>query len=284
MVIPTFNRRELLLEALASVEAQTLRPAEVIVVDDGSSDGTREMLESMGGRVRPLFQSNAGAAAARNRGIEAAKGDWIAFLDSDDWWEPSKLAKQVEARRRMPAARVVYVDSRAVDLAKRPIARPPRRLYEGEVTKPLFLHTFVHTPAVLAETRLLRDLRGFDPGLRVAEDYDLWLRASLVTPFALVPEPLFVRRVHEQSLAHAPNPRNGDDKCLVLERFAARPDVSAKLPAEVVPTRLAEAHWQAARGYWAAASPAGARPHLQRVLELDPWHWRARWLAWRVGA
>ena len=98
MVIPTFNRRELLLEALASVEAQTLRPAEVIVVDDGSSDGTREMLESMGGRVRPLFQSNAGAAAARNHGIEAAKGDWIAFLDSHLGWVPPSVRPGKTAR------------------------------------------------------------------------------------------------------------------------------------------------------------------------------------------
>jgi glycosyltransferase involved in cell wall biosynthesis len=284
VVIPTYNRAKLLAEALASVKAQTRPPLEIIVVDDGSTDGTRALLEAMGEKVRPIFQANHGAAAARNRGIEAARGDWIAFLDSDDLWEPRKLEAQARALAADPTCRLAIVDSRAVDLEGRPIPRRPRSLHAGTVTAALFRSTFVHTPAVLVEAALLRALGGFDPTLRVAEDYDLWLRASLHTPFALVSEPLFIRRVHAGSLAHAPDPRNGDDKCRVLERFAALPEARRVLSESLIRSRLAQAHWQAARGHLAAASPAGAMPHLTRVLALKPLHWRARWHAWRAFA
>ena len=94
VVIPSFNRSEVLQRALKSVYVQTRQPDEVIVVDDGSTDSTREMLRDSFPDVEYLYQSNQGVSSARNRGIERAKGNWIAFLDSDDEWLPNKLENQ----------------------------------------------------------------------------------------------------------------------------------------------------------------------------------------------
>ncbi len=92
VVIPAYNAEKLLPRALRSVLTQTVAPREVLVVDDGSSDGTSDVARSFGAPVRCIRQENAGAAAARNRGIAEATAEWIAFLDADDWWEPERLA------------------------------------------------------------------------------------------------------------------------------------------------------------------------------------------------
>lgn len=223
VIIPTRNRAAWVSESIRSVLAQTRRADEILVVDDGSTDDTISRLSVFGDSIRIFRQSNRGAAAARNQGLALAQHPWVAFLDSDDLWEASKLSRQCEVLNRQPEIGLVYCDSRAVDANGHPLQRRARPLSDGDVVVPLFRHVMVHTPAVLARTGLLRSLGGFDESLRVCEDYDLWLRASLETPFGLVPEPLFVRRVHDGSLAHEDLPEHHDLKCLVLERFAQNP-------------------------------------------------------------
>lgn len=100
VIIPTYNRSQSLHRALQSVYRQTLMPGEIIVVDDGSNDGTEQMLRNEFPEVRYIYQQNRGVSAARNRGIAAASGDWLAFLDSDDQWLPEKLQKQQQALAR----------------------------------------------------------------------------------------------------------------------------------------------------------------------------------------
>src|ERR1044072_212389 len=107
VVIPTYNSGPYLLEAIDSLLAQTLLPSEIIVVDDGSSDDTPARLKDYRGRIRYIYQENMGVSAARNRGIEAANGDFIAFLDADDIWHPRKLEFQMETFARIPALGLV---------------------------------------------------------------------------------------------------------------------------------------------------------------------------------
>ncbi len=281
VVIPTWNREELVIPALESVFAQTRPADEVVVVDDGSTDGTVGVLRRYEPRIRVVVQSNRGAAAARNRGLAEVTSEWVAFLDSDDLWEPTKLERQAEVADR-EAVDLVFCDSRPIDRDGRPLAGHRKPVVGGDVTVPLFASVFVHTPSVLAKTALLRRLGGFDESLRVCEDYDLWLRASLETRFGLAPEPLFVRRVHAQSLAHEDDPRHLDQKALVLARFAADPRAQAKLPRDLVRRRLTRVHVKAARAWLRHGDRARARRHVNEALALSRLNGKAWWLRLRT--
>jgi len=271
VIIPTYNRRALLLLALRSVLDQTSPPREILVVDDGSTDGTKEALESVQG-IRVLTQANAGAAAARNLGLRFASCPWVAFLDSDDLWEPTKLEKQFAAHSAHPERRWVICDSRSIREDGSPLQGHRKPLHGGAITTALFQHTFVHTPSVLAERALLLDLGGFDESLRVCEDLDLWLRASLESEVVAVHEPLFLRRVHANSLAHTDNPEHHEDKCRVLERFAQLPQAQALLNTWVRNKRLARVHFLAARAWRRHQDQDRAHAHLKRSRSLCPLH------------
>ena len=117
VLIPTYNRAYIVEEAIESVLAQTYRPIEIIVVDDGSKDGTREALERFGDRIRYIYQDNAGLAAARNTGLAAARGEFVAFEDSDDVWVPWKLQAQVALMRHAPEIALSWTDMTAIDPA-----------------------------------------------------------------------------------------------------------------------------------------------------------------------
>jgi glycosyltransferase involved in cell wall biosynthesis len=107
-VIPAYNAERYLAEALESVLAQTSRPTEILVVDDGSTDGTAQIVERFGSKVQLIHQSHAGAAVARNRAIAAASGGWIAFLDADDIWMPAKTERQLRSIEASPEAAIVF--------------------------------------------------------------------------------------------------------------------------------------------------------------------------------
>ena len=110
VVIPTYNRKHTLPRAIASVLNQTLQPTEIIMVDDGSTDGTADWIQETYPRINPIRQSNKGVSAARNIGIKSAKCDWIALLDSDDEWLPDKLERQVEAFNQNPGIKLCHTE------------------------------------------------------------------------------------------------------------------------------------------------------------------------------
>ena len=280
VVIPTYNRLAYLQQALESVLSQTRMPDEIIVVDDGSTDHTKREIGSRGDLLY-VRQENLGAAAARNRGIREAKGDWVAFLDSDDLWHPTKLEIQEKAWSRAPAHQLILCDSEPVDAQLQPLSGHRKPIRGGEVTRALFNSTFIHTPTVLAQRDLLLQLSGFKASLRVCEDLDLWLRASLETPFLAVLEVLISRRVHGDSLAHADRPENHEDKCSVLEEFARDERAALRIPEQEVRRRLARVHFLAARAYRRRGNRQKVAEHMARARSLCPLnlrHWRPSWM------
>ncbi|MGH7913294.1 MAG: glycosyltransferase family 2 protein [Candidatus Binataceae bacterium] len=194
VIIPTHNRRAMLPEALASVAAQHDASFEVIVVDDGSTDGTWDDLQAQHGDIRAARTERRGPAAARNRGIAMARGRLIAFLDSDDLWMPEKLARQSLFMRNNPRCLISQTteiwlrDGRRVNPGRRHRKRP------GDIFADA-LHTCLISPsAAILRRELCDELGGFDEDLAACEDYDLWLRVLARHEAGLLDEPLVVRR------------------------------------------------------------------------------------------
>jgi glycosyltransferase involved in cell wall biosynthesis len=211
VVMPAYNAAAFVRRAIDSVLAQTFTDLELLVVNDGSQDDTLSVLAGYRDRLRVLAQPNGGPAAARNRGLQAARGRYVAFLDADDGWEPTKLERQVGLLDTRPAIGFCSTATRVVDGAGRPAGDWP--CCDAALTLPegLFTHAAAisgSTSGVLARRELLVELGGFDEALRGFEDPDLWIRLSARTGYACIPEPLtVVARTPGSVSSHLPNMR-----------------------------------------------------------------------------
>ena len=193
VIIPTYNRRYCLGRAIDSVVSQTYTDFELIVVDDGSTDGTLDLLQDYGGRIRVMQQRNSGVSAARNAGIRAAKGTFIALLDSDDCWMAQKLEKQVAFFNTIPDAQICQTQELWIRNGKRVNPKKRHQKYSGmifEKTLPLCL---VSPSAVMIRKSLFDEVGLFDESLPACEDYDLWLRITWKYPVHLIDLPLIVK-------------------------------------------------------------------------------------------
>jgi GT2 family glycosyltransferase len=194
VIIPTFNRAHKIARAVASVLYQTFTDHEVLVVDDGSEDATAEVLKPFRSRIKCIHHSkNRGVSAARNTGITESHSPLIAFLDSDDYWLPGKLAAQVSFFSEHPAA----VACQAEELwIRRGVRVNPMKKHlkpSGEIFEPSLKLCVVSPSAVVVKRTLLEDVGVFDEDFPVCEDYDLWLRISWKYPIWLIPEPLIIK-------------------------------------------------------------------------------------------
>jgi glycosyltransferase involved in cell wall biosynthesis len=244
VVVPAYNAEPFLKEALESVLHQTHTPIEVLVVDDGSTDSTGRLAESMVG-VRCIHQSNAGVSAARNRGTEEAKGRFIAFLDADDAWEADKLAIQAldlseqhfsysaltHSNQRLDPIRVVHSD-RTVPLLE-------GLLFRGNV---------VGTPSsVIVPRAAFLEAGGFDRNLSMCADWDLWIRLSTRLASRYADKPLVRYRIHEESMSTNVRRYESDAVYMLSKAFGLA------LPAAIL-ARRSEAEcrmWEVLAGcYW----------------------------------
>jgi glycosyltransferase involved in cell wall biosynthesis len=194
VVVPTYNRAWCLAEALDSVLAQDVAGVELIVVDDGSTDGTPQLLAGYGGAIRILRQENRGVSAARNAGIAAARGGLVAFLDSDDVWLPGKLWAQVDFFAAHPEALICQTEELWVKDGRRVNPGRRHRKRGGMIFEPSLELCLVSPSAVMMRRELFERVGRFDEALPACEDYDLWLRVSLRHPIHLIETPLIVKR------------------------------------------------------------------------------------------
>ncbi len=185
-IIPVYNRERTIRRAIDSVLAQSYPPAEIIVVDDCSTDSTPDILASYGSRIRYIrLAKNSGPSAARNTGIRAAESGWVAFLDSDDCWERHKLRRQVEFIRKYPFYRIFQSDEKWIRNGRRVNPRRHHLKPEGWIWEKSLHRCLVSPSAVIARRSLLIDFGGFDENMPACEDYDLWLRISRRHPVGL---------------------------------------------------------------------------------------------------
>ncbi|MFN8624530.1 MAG: glycosyltransferase [Candidatus Binatia bacterium] len=195
VIIPTFNRRGFVREAVASVCAQRGVAFEIVVVDDGSTDGTAAALRAeFDDRVRLIATANRGVAAARNRGVAESRGELIAFLDSDDLWLPDKLAAQAAFFAEYERAGICQTDENWVRNGVRVNPRAHHRKPSGDIFEPSLRRCLVSPSAVMLRRGVFNVAGGFDERLPACEDYDLWLRIARNTPVWLIDRALVVKR------------------------------------------------------------------------------------------
>lgn len=287
VVIPCFNTERFVAATLRAVLAQTGAALEVIVVDDGSTDGSAALVEREFPQVRLLRRANAGVAAARNAGLQAATSEWVAFCDADDIWLPGKLAAQFQAMAAAPGCRMSYTAWHVWPSAQ---PEPEPALLQslaaqaqdakwagatGWLYPELLLDCVVWTSTVLMQRSLLAEIGGFDTGLRIGEDYDLWLRASRVTRIERVAQPLALYRQHPASITRSAPRDNYRGRVLqrALDTWGLTgPDGRSANPA-AVRRELAGSWSQYAYAQLQAGQRTAARRSVREALRVQPGHW-----------
>jgi glycosyltransferase involved in cell wall biosynthesis len=196
VVIATYNSARFVPTAVMSVLRQTLDDLELHVIDDGSSDRTWEVLKPFASdkRFNYHYQPNRGQASAKNAGIRLSNGRFVAFLDADDFWKPSKLERQLPVFDGTDAG-VVYSDVVYVDEGGRELKTRKRQYYQGWITERLFIQNFVNFNSAVAKRECFDRAGLFDESLPMAIDWDLWLRISVLYPFAYLDEATFCYRI-----------------------------------------------------------------------------------------
>lgn len=237
--IPTYNRKDYLKETLESVFAQTYKDYEVVIVDDGSTDGTGEMIKNSSYNVRYYWQENAGDASARNKLVELAQAEFITFIDSDDLLMPGAIEimmKVVEAENEDVIAYGSYL---RINQKGNVYGRCRQKLYSGYITKYLFQNILVHSCGSMFPIKVFQEVGGFDESLPVCSDYDFWLRISLKYRFIALHKPTFKRRRHSENLSCC-SLANRLTELNVLRRFYFEKGGDKVVPSKVAARRLSK--------------------------------------------
>tara|TARA_Y100000588_G_scaffold390903_1_gene497812 strand:- start:98335 stop:99192 length:858 start_codon:yes stop_codon:yes gene_type:complete len=205
VILPTYNRKYTLQRSIDSILNQTYRPSEIIIIDDGSSDGSFEWIESDYPNIRLIKQSNSGVSSARNKGIKNSKGQWIALLDSDDEWLPDKLEKQVQSLKEYSEYLFCHTNEIWIRRGVRVNQGKKHQKYGGYIFDKCLDICRISPSSSLFHKSILEDVGLFDESLRVCEDYDLWLRITAKYPILFLDE-LLIKKYggHKDQLSRAP--------------------------------------------------------------------------------
>ncbi|MCZ7569710.1 MAG: glycosyltransferase [Ardenticatenaceae bacterium] len=277
VIIATYNRETLLPDAIESVFSQTHRDLELIVADDGSTDDTRGLLATYGSRLRALFLPHAGSPTpVLNAGIRAARGEFIAFLDSDDVWLPDKLARQLALFDRQPRLGFVYGNLVFLDpdgTISGPVV-PSHQLRSGTILRDLVRDMFVHPSTLVVRRALLDQVGLLEAAAGPVEHYSLLLRLARASEAGCIPEPVALIRRHAGQFNLVHGARQYEYTIMTLERLASGP-----LPWSVrfeVRRTLARHQTHLARVYLSDGDRNRAHQHLVRAIRAYPLH-RPTW-------
>jgi glycosyltransferase involved in cell wall biosynthesis len=266
VIIPTYNRAAYLQKALQSVKEQTYQCLEIIVIDDGSTDDTGKMLENYGGQLSYFYQENRGISGARNAGIKRARGEFIAFLDSDDYWLPDKTAQQLALFKQHPEYGLVAARCASIRLdgSYREKNRPGR---SGWVLEDLFKANFIRTSAAMVKQECFKNIGLFDEELRECEEYDLWLRIAAQYPMGFINKSLAV---------YVDNPAGVSTDSLTGRLYRLRvlekKYLQDKIPANLYARRIADTCHYIGRHYIKRGEKEQGVQYLLKAQKLRPAH------------
>lgn len=280
VVVPTYNRASLLKQAIDSVLEQTYTTWELLIIDDGSTDDTREIIAKYesDARIKYFVQRNRGQAAARNVGIDKARGEFIAFLDSDNRWITDKLEQQINYLTRHPEVDVVYGDIEEIDLDGSVLGPGPgMSRHSGWVWRPLLIDNFVNFNTSIVRSRKLREVGAMDESVRRGDDYDLWLRLSTVARFHFMPGVVAQYRVAGDRISDNVAARFDSNIAAVQRFFDRNPDLLTASERKRITARIRA---RFARAFATQREPAQAL----RMAAMAVWSYPADRRNWRALA
>jgi glycosyltransferase involved in cell wall biosynthesis len=268
VVMPVYNGERFLQQSIRSVLAQTYRHVELIVVNDGSTDGSATVLESFGAQLTVMQQSNSGVAEARNAGIRAARGEFIAFLDQDDWWQPEKIERQVECFSRDEQIGLVHTAAAYHDDVSGGDAggsSPDAVRLTGFCYEQLLLDNLICNSSVMVRRSVLDAVGLVDTTVQgnTVQDYELWLRIARRFSFDYVPKQLTIWRLHSGQ-GYWKRRTMLTQELQLLERHLAEP------PTGLLRLRLAALLEELGRVYLDAGESSQARHYFARSFQMHP--------------
>lgn len=230
IITPTYNRATFLKLAIESVLRQSFEGFEMIIVDDGSTDNTREIVKQFDDeRLIYYFQKNQGQSVARNVAIGMAKGSYISFLDSDNLWFPNKLELSLKAFSDNPSADIVYGDGVIIDESGGELSRKNMARYSGRITAQLLRDNFVSMNTTMVKRHCFEEMGGLNNKRKVADDYDLWLRFSSRYYFQYIPQFMAYYRVMKDQISSDKARRFASNECILHDFINEFPNsVSSK--------------------------------------------------------
>lgn len=275
IITPTYNRADFIEQAVNSVLAQTYANFELLIVDDGSTDNTRNLLEPAlaDSRVRYFSQENQGQSIARNLALSKAKGDFVCFLDSDNYWPAEKLEQQVGLFREHPDCDVIYGDIIVIDEKDREVSRKNMTRYSGHIAKYMIRDNCVSMNTAMARRRCFDKLGAMSGTRRVADDYDLWLRFSARFRFFYVPEFFAYYRVMDDQIS-SDKTRRFDSNWQIINDF--RREFPDAMSAQEFDSGFAAFHSRKARYLASQGFKSKALAEMAKALRLQPLR-RASW-------
>jgi glycosyltransferase involved in cell wall biosynthesis len=283
VIIPSYNSARFVVQAVQSALEQTYSPVEVIVVDDGSTDDTRERLLLHEGRIRYVSQSNGGPSKARNCGINEAQGDLIAFLDADDQWLPEKLQKQWECLQGTPDACLIHTDLYHLyePTGSRVYTYRDRKCFSGHCYSEFFHGNAIVTSSVLVTRRCLDEIGGFDEEIRRAstEDMDLWIRIARYFPLSYINEPLVLYREHPTNASRNQRIMLENEYYVLAKALRADPALRQALSRDWIRRRMCELAFETGYANVDAGDLYRARHYFRMALRYAPQRLKT-WAFW----
>ncbi|HUS90689.1 MAG TPA: glycosyltransferase [Phycisphaerae bacterium] len=273
VVIPAYNAAWCLAETVRSVREQTRQDLEVILIDDGSTDNTWPLMQELAAdwpKVRPLHFENGGTPAAINRGLNAARGEWLAVLGADDIWLPDLLERCLGFFAEHPELSIVYSPMKPIHTDGRPMRGHSKPCHAGRLTDRLFHSIFIHDSSTVFHRRVFQACGGFDETLRVGSGHEFWLRVSTKFGFGLIDEPLALRRWHEESLTRSKRSRSRRFKAGMLERFYFEQGGKDLLRPGPALRRLGRVHYACGTALIREGHFAEAKGYLRKAIRYCP--------------
>ncbi len=275
VIIPTYNRVELLKQTVESVRAQTFRDFEIIVVNDGSTDGSKEWL-ALQYDVLALNQRNCGIAASRNHGAAVCSGDWFAFLDHDDLWTRRKLEIQTEFIKNNPD--VALVAAKHVRLGKTAHSKSTGNWISGDLFLKAYSESFIHTSSVMIRRDIFKEIGGFPTEYRFADEFDVWLKIAKNYSIAYIDQPLVSIRLYEANTSHDRIGVRTDTYKILMSHYDPE-----RIPKKVFLKTLSDHDISFGRAYLNSGDLQGAlewfRKSVQRTpLRMRSWRYYLRYL------